>query len=165
MTKKASIHQQLTDVNAQLAAYEDGWPWRGPVAGATFPLKFSADPARLPKRAVEALRAASRRLAEGLPGWEVQVDVYAWTGQDAGAIANVFVNGVDSGYGLRYFNDEVPGGKGTTTWTPGLNAVAEAFPGPVERLIARFRGYPAERLSSPEYKALCAQRCKLQSQL
>lgn len=153
--------EALKRLNEELDAIEHGWPDRLPSGVKPKKLHFKYDPKRLPRGTIARIEEQCERLAAGLPGWEVSVDLHAWRGRDAGCRISIYINGVDAGFGLRYYNDEVPGGKGKKTYTPGLNACCATFPGHVDRLIAKFKGYPLETFTSKRYLDLCAERRRL----
>lgn len=163
MSNLTKLYKRLERVNTALNLVEDKWPWRGPEGTEPKPLKFSFDPARLAKSHVDAIRKEAERLAKGLPGWEVTVDIYAFTGQDAGCVINLFFNGSSAARsGVSIYNHDL--GVNSKSYTPSLQACVQAWPIEVNRMLTKFGKYPTKTFASKRYKALQVLRRKLNTQ-
>jgi len=155
-----ALYKRLEKVNTALNAVEDMWPCRLPTDNKIKQLKFSFDPKRLPQRAVRSIEQQAQRLADNVPGWEVTVDIYAFTGQDAGCVINVFFNGSSAGRtGCQVYNHDL--GSTSKSYTASLNACVERWPAEVDRLIAKFKGFSIKPFQTKRYKELYGLRQRL----
>lgn len=162
MTATKTLFKRLERVNTALNLIEDGWPLR-PPSHMRRKLEFSSDPKCLSIRAIRSIKEHAQRLADGLPGFQVQVDVYAFTGQQAGCVINVFVNGQAPGRcGCQIYNYDM---KNTSkSFTPSLNACVKQWPVEVDRLLKKFDDYPYETFKTKRYNELYRLRQTLNTQ-
>lgn len=163
MPNVTALFKRLEKVNTALNLIEDCWPHRQPTDNKIKQLKFSFDPKRLASKHVRSIEQQAQRLADNVPGWEVTVDVYAFTGRDAGCVINVFFNGSSAGRtGCQVYNMDLK--NTSTSFTPSLQACVEQWPAEVDRLIAKFKTYPAKAFKTKKYKALYKTRQVLNKQ-
>jgi hypothetical protein len=158
-----SLFKRLERVNTALNAIEDCWPSRQPTDAKVKPLKFSHDPQRIAAKYINLIKEHAERLAAGLPGWEVTVDVYASGGKQACCTINVFFNGSSAGrVGCQVYNMDLK--SESTSFVPSLRECVRQWPGEVDRLLEKFSRYPARTFQSKRYKDLCEVRRRLNRQ-
>lgn len=152
-----SLYNRLYKVNTQLNLIEEGWPFRQPNTRRST-LKVDHPGCKLPKYAVDALRANGERLLTTFPkGWEFTVRGFTWGGRDGGCIMEIFVNG-QAFASIRWMVGDAAHLKTPAQCT---QECVDGFSKLTTNAIARLVKYPERTFKSKKYARLCELRRQL----